>query len=250
LILTGPGAKIIEGKRPKQSKTLNKKLFKEIKGMNKNFMKAAGLAFIAIGLGLVSMAYADLPQVIGNWEDSNDDWYLADEADPCTTAQSFRGNASLGNYSYKVFAAPGWQKAVMRDLTYDANLLEALGNTRQIKVDITLKAKEWDIGAGWIKAIEALVIQDDRGNWQQFDPVGDGDAVAWDGKTDKTFTIAFDIPEQTPPPLTQGKIILITSYDGVTTAGNFYFDNVRLLGTAEQPKPKEPNEPEKQPAPI
>lgn len=214
--------------------------------MNKNIMSIA----IAVMLGLISTAYADLPQVIGNWEDSNDDWVLADEADPCTTAASFRGNASLGNYSYKVFAAPGWQKAVSRDLAYDANLLEALGKTVQIKVDITLKAKEWDIGSGWIKAIEALVIQSDRGGWQQFEPVGAGDAVAWDGKTDKTFTITFEIPEQTPPALTQGKVILITSYDGVTTAGNFYYDNVRLMGAAEQAKPAEPNEPNKQPAPI
>jgi hypothetical protein len=219
--------------------------------MNKNLVKAIGLACLAVILGLVSTAYADLPQVIGNWEDSNDDWVLADEADPCTTAQSFRGNASLGNYSYKVFAAPGWQKAVSRDLAYDANLLEALGKATKIQVDITLKAKEWDIGSGWIKAIEALVIQSDRGNWQQFDPAEGGDAVMWDGKTDKTFTISFNIPEQAPPPLTQGKIILITHYDSVTTAGNFYFDNVRLMsGTAEQPKPKEPNETNKQPAPI
>jgi hypothetical protein len=53
--------------------------------------------------------------------------------------------------------------------------------------------------------------------------------------------------------LTHGTLIIITNYGDVTTAGNFYFDNVRLLGPeepAEPNKPSEPNEPNKLPQPV
>lgn len=224
--------------------------------MNVNLMSrisVCGLICLAITLGLAGISYAGLPQVIGNWEDSNDGWVVHSEAAEGTTAKAVKENATLGNYSYKVFVPSGWQKAITRDLTGDANLLAALGKAAQLKVDITLKAKEWNIGTGWVKAIECIVIQSDMGGWQQIDPA-DGD-TAWDGQSDKTVTVTFDIPAQTPPDLTHGNITIITNYDGVTTAGNFYFDNVRLVGAGEpnQPKdaakpvepnkPKEPNKP-------
>ena len=226
--------------------------------MNMNLMSrinVCGLMCLAITLGLAGISYAGLPQVIGNFEDSNDGWTLHPEAAEGTTAQFVKENGTLGKGSLKVFVPSGWQKAVVRDLTYDTNLLADLGKAAKLQVDVTLKAKEWSIGSGWVKAIECIVIQSDMGGWQQIDPA-DGD-TAWDGQSDKTVTVTFDIPPQTPPDLTHGSVTLITNYDGVTTAGNFYFDNVRLLGAAEpnQPKeaaksaepnkPKEPNKPAK-----
>ncbi|MGD0571461.1 MAG: hypothetical protein ABSB11_00400 [Sedimentisphaerales bacterium] len=184
-----------------------------------------------------SVSFASLPQVIGNFEDSNDGWTVHSEAGDGTTLHFVKENATLGNYSLKVFAPSGWQKAVTCELTGDANALAALGKAAKLQVDVTLKAKEWSIGTGWVKAIECIVIQDDFGGWQQIDPT-DGD-TAWDGSADKTVTVTFDIPAQTPPDLTHGNIIIITNYDGVTTAGNFYFDNVRLVGAGEPNKPKE-----------
>jgi hypothetical protein len=223
---------------------------KEAKKMNVNLMshiRISGFVFLAITLGLAGISYADLPQVIGNWEDSNDGWVVHSEAADGTTAQPCIGNATLGNYSYKVFVPSGWQKAIVRDLSGEAKLLEALGKATQLKVDVTLKAKEWSIGTGWVKPIECIVIQDDFGSWQQIDPTAGGDN-SWNGSADKTFTVAFDIPAQTPPALTRGSVTIITNYDGVTTAGNFYFDNVRLLGAGEPNQPKEavkPVEPNK-----
>ena len=212
-----------------------------------NRIVVSGFAVLAITLGLAGVSYAGLPQVIGNWEDSNDGWTLHPEAADGTKAVAVKENATLGNYSYKVFVPSGWQKAIVRDLSGDANLLAALGKAAKLQVDVTLKAKEWSIGSGWVKAIEAIVIQSDMGGWQQIDPA-DGD-TAWDGQADKTVTVTFDVPPQTPPDLTHGSVTIITNYDGVEKAGNFYFDNVRLVGAAEPNQPKavvkavEPNKP-------
>ena len=222
--------------------------------MNMNLMSRIGVCgfiCLAITLGLAGISYAGLPQVIGNWEDGNDDWVVHSEAADGTTAKAVRENATLGNYSYKVFVPSGWQKAIVRDLSGDANLLTALGKATQLKVDVTLKAKEWNIGTGWVKPIECIVIQDDFGGWQQIDPA-DGE-TAWNGQADKTVTVTFDIPPQTPPDVTHASVTIITNYDGVGTAGNFYFDNVRLLGAGEPNQPKEavkPVEPNKPASPA
>jgi hypothetical protein len=209
-----------------------------------------GFMCFVITLGLAGISYAELPKVIGNWEeDSNDGWMVDPEALDGTTAKVVRENATSGNYSYKVFANPEWQKTVSLDFSGDANLLAALGKAAQLKVDITLKAKEWSIGSGFVKAIECIIIRDDKSDWQQIEPTTEQREISWDGSADKTVTVTFDIPPQTPPNLTKGIIILITNYQDVNTAGNFYFDNVRLLGAAElnQPqkaaKPVEPNKP-------
>jgi hypothetical protein len=123
-------------------------------------------------------------------------------------------------------------------LTDDANALAALGKATQLKVDVTLKASEWSMGSGWMKAIECIVISSDMGAWQQIDPVA-GEETTWNGQADKTFTVTFDVPPQTPPDLTKGSIIIVTNYDGVEKAGSFYFDNVRLVGAAGEAKPAE-----------
>jgi hypothetical protein len=202
-----------------------------------NRIVVSGFAVLAVTLGLAGVSYAGLPQVIGNFEDSNDGWMVHSEAGDGTTAQFVKENGTLGKGSLKVFVPSGWQKAITRDLSDDANLLAALGKAAKLQIDVTLKAKEWSIGTGWVKAIEAIVIQSDMGGWQQIDPA-DGD-TAWDGSADKTVTVTFDIPAQTPPDLTHGSVTIITNYDGVTTAGNFYFDNIRLVGAGEPNKPKE-----------
>lgn len=207
-----------------------------------------GFICLAVTLGLANQSYGNLPRVIGDWEDSNDGWMVDPEALSVTSAKAIRENATLGNYSYKVFANPEWQKTVSRDFSGDANLLAVLGKAAQLKVDVTLKAKEWSMGAtGWAKAIECIIIRDDKSDWQQIEPATDQAEISWDGSADKTVTVTFDIPPQTPPALTKGIIILITNYQDVNTAGNFYFDNVRLLGAEEAKKASEPNKP-KEPA--
>jgi hypothetical protein len=215
---------------------------KEANGMNTNltrFIVVAGFVCLAITLGLASQSYGNLPRVIGDFEDSNNGWTVHSEAPAETTAHFVKENATLGKCSYKVSVPSGWQKAVAYELTGDASALVDLGKAKQVKIDVTLKAKEWVIGTGWVKAIECIVIQSDMGGWQQIDPTGNPEDAAWNGSEDKTVTITFDIPPQTPPDLTHANIILVTNYDGVSTAGNFYFDNIRLVGAAEPNQPAE-----------
>jgi hypothetical protein len=192
---------------------------------------------IVVSVCCASVSFASLPRVIGNFEDSNDGWTLNSEAPEGTTLHFVKENATLGNYSLKVNVPTGWQKAITRELTEDANALADLGKATKLQVDVTLKAKEWTMGSGWVKALECIVIQSDMGGWQQIDPT-DSD-TGWDGQADKTVTVTFDVPAQTPPDLTHASIILVTNYDGTEKAGSFYFDNVRLLGAGEPNKPKE-----------
>jgi|GEM_PF-1198165 len=218
-------------------------------------MKTSLIRFIGIVcICFASVSFAALPRVIGDFEDSNDGWTLHSEAAEGTTAHFVKENATLGKGSYKVFVPSGWQKAVTRDLTDDANALKDLGKAAKLQVDVTLKANEWTVGSGWVKTIECIVIQSDMGGWQQIDPA-DGE-TAWDGSADKTVTVTFDVPPQTPPDLTHAGIIIVTNYDGVSTAGNFYFDNVRLVGAAGETKPAEmkknaePNQPKEVAKPV
>jgi hypothetical protein len=214
--------------------------------MNTSLIRFIGIVCIC----LASVSFAGLPRVIGDFEDSNDGWTLHSEAPAETTAHFVKENGTLGKGSYKVSVPAGWQKAVTRELTGDANALADLGKAKQLKVDITLKAADWGVGTGWVKAIECIVIQSDAGGWQQIDPAGNPEDTAWNGAEDKTATIAFDIPAQTPPDLTHASIILVTNYDGVEKAGSFYFDNVRLVGAEEPKKASEPNQPKEVAKPV
>jgi hypothetical protein len=209
--------------------------------MKTNLMRigVAGFVCLAVTLGLAGVSYGNLPCVIGNFETGDDGWTVHSEAAEGTKAQAVKENATLGNGSLKVTVPSGWQKAIVRDLTDDANALAALGKATKLQIDVTLKAKEWTIGTGWVKAIECIVIQSDMGGWQQIDPAGNPEDTSWNGAEDKTVTVTFDIPPQTPPDLTHANIIIVTNYDGVEKAGNFYFDNVRLVGAAGETKPAE-----------
>ncbi len=197
-------------------------------------------AIFAVTLGLVGLSFADV--VIGNFEDSNDGWIVHSEAPDGTTARPVKENATLGQYSLKLTIPSGWQKAITCDLSGETKFLTALGKAKQLKIDVTLKAKEWDLASGWIKPVECIVIQDDMGGWQQLDPTADSDN-SWTGQEDKTTTITFDIPPQTPPDLTHGNIIIVTQYADVNKPGSFYYDNVRLVTPEEPKKAAEPNQP-------
>jgi hypothetical protein len=211
-----------------------------------NMKLMSSIVLFAVTLGLAGICFADA--VIGNFEDGNDGWVVNGEAPDGTTIQPFKGNATLGNSSLKLMVPSGWQKAITRDLTEDAKLLIELGKAKQLKIDVTLKAADWGVGTGWVKAIECIVVQSDAGGWQQIDPAGNPEDTAWNGSEDKTVTVTFDVPPQTPPDLTHASIILVTNYDGVEKAGPFYFDKISLVGAAEPNQPKEaakPAEPNK-----
>jgi len=179
---------------------------------------------LALMLGFASTGYGDT--ILGNWENRMDGWSMVDAtaADPC---EGF-GN-TLDDYSLKVAVPSGWHMAVMRD----SGLLPDVTTAATIKVDITLKASEWEIGAGWVKAIENVVFQSTNVGWVQLNPVGGDPAIGWDGLEDKTITATFDANSVNwGTGNTWAKIIIVTNYDGVTKAGNFYFDNLRIVTAA------------------
>ncbi len=211
-----------------------------------NKIRIIGLVILVTTIGLAGISCGDT--VIGNWEDSNDEWTVHSEAPEGTTMHPFKGNATLGNYSLKLNVPTGWQKVIQCDLSNETKYLEALGKAKQFSIDVTLVAKEWTLGSGWIKPLECIVVQDDMGDWQQLEPTADSDN-SWNGTEDKKTTITFDIPPQTPPDLTRGVIIIVTQYDAVEKAGSFYYDNARLIVPGAEPnkpaapKAAEPNKP-------
>lgn len=209
------------------------------------FIGISGLVCLVAAFGLAGQSYGSFARVrvIGNWENSSDGWTVHPGAAGGTAMQPYEGNATLGDYSLKVYVLPARQMAIVRDLSGDANLLADLGEAEKLQIDVTLKASEWTIGTGWVKPIEAIVIQNNTGVWQQIIPVISQENVLWNGLGDKTVTVTFDIPHQTTPDLNHASIIIITNYDGVEKAGNFYFDNIRLLGAAEPNQPAEPKRP-------
>jgi hypothetical protein len=175
----------------------------------------------ALMLGFASTGYSDT--ILGNWENKMDGWAAMDinvVAEPCLGV----GN-TLDNYSLKVAVPSGWHMAINRN----SGLLPAIATATTIQVDITLKASEWVIGSGWVKPIEDLVLQDDMSSWQPLNPVGG--IAGWDGVSDQTVTVTFNVPAQTGP-ITWAQLMIVTNYDGVTTPGNFYFDNVRIVTPA------------------
>ena len=109
----------------------------------------------------------------------------ATAADPCVGV----GN-TLNDYSLKVAVPSGWHMTINRD----SGLLPDIAAATTIEVDITLKASEWELGSGWVKAIENIVLQDDMSSWQQLNPVGGDSAVGWDGTSDQTITATFNVP--------------------------------------------------------
>jgi len=180
---------------------------------------SVAVACLALMLGFASTGYGDT--ILGNWENEMDGWVKDDAtaADPCAGF----GN-TLNDYSLKVAVPTGWHMAIERE----AGLLPEIATATTIEVDITLKASEWVLGSGWVKPIENLVLQDDMSSWQQLAPV---EGATWDGNSDQTFTATFNIPTQTGT-LTWAKLVIVTYYDGVTTPGNFYFDNLRIVTPA------------------
>jgi hypothetical protein len=63
--------------------------------MSINLMSRIGFICFAVTLGLAGISYAALPQVIGDWEDSNDGWELFAEAPDGTTAHFVKENATV-----------------------------------------------------------------------------------------------------------------------------------------------------------
>ncbi len=188
--------------------------------------KMIHLVSLVLVLSFAYTSYADV--VIGDFEGSMDGWALTWEG-TSTIALSNIG-ATSGSQSLAVTAptnAFSW--AVMREGLVD------LANYHTISADITWVASEWDPQSGiWVNFKELAINSDGPSGWAQYTPtdvVNPDYPGSWDpGWGDQTRTLTWDISGYDATGATWMQIIFSTNMGSVTTAGNYYIDNVKLIG--------------------
>jgi len=159
--------------------------------------------------------------VIGDFEDGVGNWALTSEG-TSTIALSDIGVTS-GSQSLALTApknAFSW--AVMHRGVVD------LANYHTLSADITWIASEWRPQTGmWVNFKNIAVNSSGVSGWKQYTPTG---PAGWNPTNgDHTRTLTWDISDYDATGATWMRIIFSTNMGGVTTAGNFYIDNVKLI---------------------
>jgi hypothetical protein len=170
---------------------------------------------------------ADL--LIGDFEDGLGDWTLTWEG--TSTIDISNIGATSGSQSL-VLTAPtnAFSWAAMW------NGLVDLENCHTISADITWVASEWEPESGiWVNFKDLAINSDGASGWQQYIPT-DAANPDWPGSWDpnnwgdQTRTLTWDVSNYDATGATWMQVIFSTNMGNVTTAGNYYIDNVQLLG--------------------
>ena len=187
------------------------------------FKKLFYLVFVFV-LSVACTSYAD--SVIGDFEDDSLDGFAPPSDSPATVAVSDIG-ATTGSGSLAITPPTGWTWAVMVEVNpqvYDA-----------VVADVTFIDSEWTATDAWANFKE-LAVNSDAG-WFQLaptDPCNPSYPGTFNpGSGDQTRTLTWDISGYDPGASDWMQIFFSSNMGGVTTPGNWYIDNVRLLGGAE-----------------
>jgi hypothetical protein len=179
-------------------------------------------------------SYADV--VIGDFEDGLDGWVLTggssiDISDIGATS----GNSSLA------FSGPagGFVWAIQWEGLLD------MTNAHTLSVDVTWVAAEWG-ATPWCNFKDMAINSDGPSGWSQYIPIdpcnpdwpGSWDPVNWG---DHTRTLTWDISDYDATGATWMQMVFSSNFGG-DTPGNYYIDNVQVLG-AEPLAESEPTVP-------
>jgi hypothetical protein len=186
-------------------------------------------------LTLVCTSYADI--VIGDFEDGTEGWVATNG----TSIDTSDIGATLGSKSLVISDVPAnnFTWAVQREGLVD------MTNCTTISVDITWVAAEWDPQEGiWVNFKDMAINSDGPSGWTQYIPTdvvnpdwpGSWDPANWG---DQTRTLTYDVSGYDATGATFMQVIFSTHMGGVTTPGNYYIDNVVLIGAEpiKQPEP-------------
>ncbi len=182
------------------------------------------LVTICLVLALTSISFGY--EVVGNWENSMDNWTVAG-----TTFYGAVG-VTLDSYSLGTIEADGWNQFAQRNTWNDAEKY-LVSQGAVFAVDVTVDPTGWDETGSWgLKPLEAIVVQTaDRGWWQQLNSRGGADEWIWhpaDGLVTKT--LYFPIPAVAPGgDHSYMNIILVTNSGTNTARGAVYYDNARFI---------------------
>jgi hypothetical protein len=98
-------------------------------------------------------------------------------------------------------------------------------NGTQLRMDISVVTSEWTMGSSWgVEPLSSIVIQSPSNPWLEIAPVVDW---IWDGQSDETRTMVFNIPAQVDNPYIN--LMLITNRGVVDEAGFIYLHNAFLV---------------------
>jgi hypothetical protein len=98
-------------------------------------------------------------------------------------------------------------------------------NGTQLRMDISVVASEWTMGSSWgVEPLSSILIQSPSNPWLEIAPVVDW---IWDGQSDETRTMVFNIPAQGDNLYIN--LTLITNRGVVDEAGFIYLHNAFLI---------------------
>jgi len=191
------------------------------------------LVFVFV-LSFACTSYADV--VIGDFEDGTEGWVATNG----TSIDTSEIVATLGSNSLVLSNIPAntFTWAVQWEGLLD------MTNAHTISVDITWVASEWDPQEGiWVNFKDLAINSDGPSGWSQYIPndvvnpdwPGSWDPVNWG---DQTRTLTYDISDYDATGATWMQIIFSSNMGSVTTPGNYYIDNVQLLGAEPLPEPE------------
>ena len=190
--------------------------------------------FMALVLAATGTSYG---LVIGDFEGNLGNWKITWEG--ATKPSLAIGLSDIGATSGKRSLMVTSQKnGFAWPVMYEG--LVDLSKYKAISADVTWVASEWAGSGIWVQCQLLAINSNAPSGWQQYtpnDPVnpqypGSWDPVNWGNQT---RTLTWDISKYDATGATWMQIILSTNMGNVTTMGNFYIDNVRLLGDASEP---------------
>jgi hypothetical protein len=184
--------------------------------------------------------------VIGDWENTDDGWYLGDSV-PAGSSMTYSdtNGVTLNDYSLKLQAPPGWVQGFRLDLQSRPELVDTFRNGTRIQLDVTRLADEWEgePSNGWSGL--NLVINAGGDGWSIWDNLGyGGDWKYHHG--DKTLTAEWaysaSLAKIDFDNLQWLEIWPILNSDpDYTSGGIYYLDNCRIPITQQASKPNPPD---------
>jgi len=207
-----------------------------------NVEESSVTKFYIDNIQLVSDWAPPASNVLGDWENTDDGWYL-DGGSPAGSSMTYSDTTgvTLNNYSLRLYMpGGGWRQGFRLDLESHPELIEPFRNSGKFQIDVTRLLADW--GPGTDSGLHLVVNAGGDGwsFWDNYDYKGwwgvslgrdDLQTVEWD-YTSSLAKIQFDNYWYI-------QIFLILNYNASGTYGGvYYLDNCRLL--MEQ-KAAEPN---------
>lgn len=176
----------------------------------------------AVSLVLVmastSFAYA-LPEVIGNWEGTNMDGWVAQNG--AVAVPGLTNGVTLDSGSLGLIPTTGWCQAMYKE--WGGWWQETpFTNATTLTFDLTMIASEWVLAEGeWVQPLESVVFQGPNNWWQQISHHVDW--APWEG--DKTFHVSIAVPAAGNVTF-QKMIVVPNSSATLAQQGVIYLDNM------------------------